>query len=121
MDYVTAEPDEIREDCEERVDSPGKFELQERYVPYFYQFLGEGELIWAPDPRPESITRIEVSDRDREIFPELQDTEEIFLHESHDGFVEEWDREEVERKLEKIDRQRTFTGGGREENGTGDF
>jgi len=63
--------------------SPGKFEGEPVYVPYFWQFYLEGG---AEDDDGETLT-FHVTDEDRAMFPELANVRHVFLWESDDGFV----------------------------------
>jgi hypothetical protein len=70
--------------------SPGKFESEPRYAPYFYDLLlngeGEEELI-DPDYSDETATSFSISQEDIEQFPELLEYSEIILFISDSGFV----------------------------------
>lgn len=60
------------------ITSPGKFEREPIYAPYFYElWLDNGA-----DNEP-----IAVEDEDRREFPELEDIAEVRVSEDDDGFV----------------------------------
>lgn len=66
--------------------SPGKFELEMIYVPYFWEIYLEGGGEWDEE---KGFACIDVLEEDRLIFPELGKRERIRLNESSDGFVGE--------------------------------
>lgn len=69
-----------------RITSPGKFEGEETYVPYFWNQVLDGfhEEVGRGDS---SVARIEISDEDRQKFPALGNAKYILLEESDQGFV----------------------------------
>jgi len=84
--------------------SPGKFEGEMLYAPYFYDALmdGDGEEVYAPLPENCSeeeaelwesddsllYTTFQVSEKDRLEFPELEpETQYVAVYESESGFV----------------------------------
>ena len=74
------------------ITSPGKFEGEMIYAPYFYELWneGDGEDIYmdnGEDGGEIIFTSFKVSDEDRATFPELEGVEEIRFHESDTGFV----------------------------------
>lgn len=86
------------------ITSPGKFEGEMLYAPYFYDMLlnGDGDPMYADPPEDISdedmdswemvddllYTSVEVEDGDRAQFPELgPDTVEVRVYESDSGFV----------------------------------
>lgn len=74
---------EYKVDASGRIQSPGKFEGEMLYVPYFYVWIGEG----YGDGGHEDGFMFGVSDTDRLLFPELKDTKAITLYEDDQGFV----------------------------------
>lgn len=74
-------------DYEKMVQSPGKFEMENRYVPYFYDdYLGG----LADDVTDDTIV-FRVMEHDVEKFPELEGREFVKLFISSDGFIQEVD------------------------------
>lgn len=76
-------------ECDEqgRITSPGKFEGEMCYLPYFYDLAmcGEGEL----DEEDGTFT-VDIQPDDRELFPQLAaDQESVTMIESESGFVYE--------------------------------
>lgn len=63
--------------------NPGKFEGEMLYVPYFYDWFLDG----SGDEQDDGTILFDVCDRDREIFPELDDAETITLTVDSNGFV----------------------------------
>ena len=79
-------------DKHNRIRSPGKFEGEPIYAPYFYELWceGEGEDEYMSDGEDcgELIfTSFDVTEEDRAAFPELAGVNKIQLHESELGFV----------------------------------
>lgn len=72
------------------ITSPGKFENEPLYAPYYYDLLlngnGEEELI-DPDYSDETATSFDISPEDIEQFPELLGYSELILFISDVGFV----------------------------------
>jgi hypothetical protein len=66
-----------------RICSPGKFEGEMVYAPFYYQAMLEGMA--DHDDGPEY--GFDVSPEDRREFPELGDREKISFYERDDGFV----------------------------------
>lgn len=66
-----------------RIVSPGKFEGEMIYVPYFWQQGLDG---CADDDDGETFS-FEIGDDERQQFPELGDAKRIALSESESGFV----------------------------------
>lgn len=65
----------------EEVNSPGKFERQQPYVPYFwYQWPTDDDGV---------VKTFKVSAEDRKIFPELKGIRWVRLQEDNQGFVNE--------------------------------
>ena len=71
------------------IDSPGKFEGECLYVPYFWNMTmisAQDEDLYNPvDDTHYSL--FTVTDIDRTIFPELKDVKVVSLFESESGFV----------------------------------
>jgi len=69
------------------IQSPGKFEGEMLYVPYFWDTMmeGNGEDLYFSDGALVSI--IGVEDKDREMFPELGSATQIAIETTDQGFV----------------------------------
>lgn len=65
--------------------SPGKFEGERVYVPYFWDKALEGWYDWEED----DIVGFKVAPEDRLEFPELGAKDEVRLAQTDDGFVTE--------------------------------
>lgn len=63
------------------ITSPGKFEAEPVYVPYFWEFIKEGEELG------DDGLQLEISNEDIAEFPELTGYKYIILWESDAGFV----------------------------------
>lgn len=72
-----------REQCLEAINSPGKFEGEPVYAPYFYDAMLDGDGEWINDV----VQRFDVTDDERKMFPELEDCKQVDLLEDSDGFV----------------------------------
>ena len=68
-----------------RILSPGKFEGEQVYVPYFWEKSLEGWADFEADDDPVFL----VMPEDRALFPELGGTRSLRLHEDSQGFVRE--------------------------------
>lgn len=68
-----------------RITSPGKFEGEQDYVPYFWDLFMEGRQ----DADEGEIVVFKVIPDDRVKFPALRGRRVVKLRESGDGFVEE--------------------------------
>lgn len=69
-----------------RITSPGKFEGEQIYVPYFW----ESTLNGCCDQRKDGAWIVEITDEDRELFPELpKRRRRVVLFEDSQGFVTE--------------------------------
>lgn len=68
------------------VRSPGTFEGEMVYVPYFWDKVLEGWQDWEED---DGIAGFVVSPEDRAMFPELKAKTRIRLVQTNDGFVTE--------------------------------
>lgn len=85
---------EIRRRNEKEVSSPGKFESEPLYVPFLYTHgVFTGEVLASQENRVNCIMKIEIDNHDRNVFPELENKDFVYLHESNSGFVSEIDRE----------------------------
>ena len=72
------------------IDSPGKFEGECQYVPYYYNLLMhscQDEDLYENRFDDIHYSLFIVTDKDRESFPELQDVKVVSLWESSMGFV----------------------------------
>ena len=81
-------PDILR--FEESVGSPGKFEQEARYVPYYWEMGMDGG---ADDEKWEGDTPIwifNVTPEDKAMFPELKNRKKVGILEDDQGFVREW-------------------------------
>lgn len=65
------------------IQSPGKFEGEMLYAPYFYDRLLDG----CPDEDIEGVAFFVVNQDDRDEFPELYDVVGVALEETDTGFV----------------------------------
>lgn len=65
------------------IQSPGKFELEMLYTPYFWDMFLDG----MADDDDGKVMRFDVTDQDREQFPELANVRSVFLWENDQGFV----------------------------------
>jgi len=74
-----------REECEQTVKGPGKFEGQAIYVPYFWEAYLNGRA----DRDNGYILGFDVTAEDKTIFPELKRRRTIRLVEDSQGFVSE--------------------------------
>lgn len=89
----------LREDCRVEVDSPGKYEGEAPYVPWFDQLRPEEHY---PFHDGATLSKHKITDRDRALFPELKRYGEyIYLGMKSDGLVFELDEEEFERGFER--------------------
>jgi hypothetical protein len=68
------------------IQSPGKFEGEMLYAPYFHEQDGE-ELSYMEDGCGEYVYLVDVTDEDRTEFPELGDARYVLVIESEHGFV----------------------------------
>lgn len=71
------------------ITSPGKFESEMIYVPYFYDLLMHGasdETIYSSDG---TIFKdiFNITSEDIQIFPELKGVQQIEISESEEGFI----------------------------------
>lgn len=69
-----------------RILSPGKFEGEPLYVPYFYDAFLDGFAEFEGDEDDEYMT-FDITDEDVELWPELKGWSRILLFERSDGFV----------------------------------
>lgn len=65
------------------IKSPGKFEGEMLYVPYFWELDGEGEMLEG------GAVLFETTNEDLQQFPELEGQETVVLFQRDDGFVVE--------------------------------
>jgi hypothetical protein len=72
-----------REDYEDIVRRPGKFEGEQAYVPYFWELGCSG----FADEDVDGVWVFNVSTEDKENFPELKKRKRVKLYEREDGFV----------------------------------
>jgi hypothetical protein len=70
-------------DGSEYIRSPGKFEGEAIYIPYFWDLFLSG----CADEDDGEIIRCEISDEDRKEFPELGDRTHVYFFQREDGFV----------------------------------
>ena len=76
-------------ECDEqgRITSPGKFEGEMYYIPYFYDIAIQGDGEWDYE---EGTITVQIEACDRELFPELPaDQECVTMIVSESGFVYE--------------------------------
>ena len=66
-----------------RIISPGKFEGEAVYAPYFHQAWMNGDI----DEHDSGVDYIDVNDIDRKAFPELATIQRIAIYEDNNGFV----------------------------------
>lgn len=68
-----------------RVKSPGAFEMERRYVPYFWQlFLDD-----AADRDDGRVIGFDVTKYDKAVFPELKHRQTVKIYQDDQGFVRE--------------------------------
>lgn len=72
-----------REECEQLVKGPGKFEGEAVYVPYFWDAFLNG----FADRDNGTVLGFDVTAEDKAIFPELKHRKTVKLIERDDGFV----------------------------------
>ena len=63
--------------------SPGKFEGEPRYAPYFHEWYLHGEGEWLDD----DVTMFVILREDKDKFPELENEPYMYLWEDGDGFI----------------------------------
>jgi len=68
-----------------RIRSPGKFEGEMSYVPYFWGTFLDG----GADDDTDDVLSFKVTPEERAAFPEIGDTKTVRLRERDDGFVVE--------------------------------
>ena len=71
--------------AEGRITSPGKFQGEMAYVPYFWSLYLDG----CADRDDGDVLGFDVGRKDREMFPELKGRRTVNLIEDFDGFVRE--------------------------------
>lgn len=69
------------------ITSPGKFEGEPVYAPYFYDLLGKGEADNVRDSEGVDVFTFFIQDPDTREFSELRDADSVDLWENGDGFV----------------------------------
>ena len=69
-----------------RITSPGKFEGEQVFAPYFWDVYLNG----LADGDDGEVLTFEVDDTDRGLFPELENAVEVQLNEDSNGFVYCW-------------------------------
>lgn len=72
-----------RKECLEEVQHLGKFETEAPYVPYYWEIYLDG----GADRDNGKVLGFNVSQEDKDIFPELKGRHAIRLIETDDGFV----------------------------------
>ena len=82
----------ILAECEESISHPGKFEGEQRYVPYFYAQYLDG----FSDSDNGHTIEFDISQDDIDIFPELDGKNRIALAETNSGFIIEVEPEDQE-------------------------
>ena len=65
------------------ITSPGKFEGEKPFVPYFFALWNEG----AADVDNGDSAIFRITNEDKEIYPELADIEQVEIWTSESGFV----------------------------------
>ena len=65
------------------IESPGKFEGEMIYAPYFYDFLLDG----GADDDVDGVASFTVNKEDRVEFPELAGVSSILIEEDEQGFI----------------------------------
>lgn len=65
------------------ISSPGKFEGEPIWAPYFW----ESFLMGDADDDDDTVLTFNVTDTDRKEFPELNDVAQVLLQETESGFV----------------------------------
>jgi hypothetical protein len=75
-----------REEYEQEVDRPGKFEGEQPWAVYFWEATldGSGEDVYDGGTL---LTLLTVDEDDRKLFPELDDVQRVAVWESDSGFV----------------------------------
>ena len=76
-------------ECDEqgRITSPGKFEGEMCYLPYFYDLSMQGDAEFDDE---DGTFTVDIQPEDRELFPQLAaDQESVTMIESESGFVYE--------------------------------
>ena len=78
MDYI------LKIDEEKTIISPGKFEGEQYYVPYYYDLYLDGAYDEITEDK-EIIFKI--NDEDKEMFPELLHVDSLYLFQDEQGFI----------------------------------
>ena len=74
-----------RQECEDAVKGPGKFEGEQAYVPYYWNVYLEGFALETADD--DGVVTFDVHPDDIALFPELKGQVYVYLTETNDGFV----------------------------------
>lgn len=74
-----------------KIKTPGKFEGEQDYAPYFYDAMLESGQDEDVEVDGETVAIFTVTDEDREKFPALKSRERVAFYESNDGFWTEVD------------------------------
>lgn len=69
------------------ITSPGKFEGEQLYAPYFWEVILNGDGCPMRDKHDDEWTLLNVNNEERDEFPELGDAHRVALFESDNGFV----------------------------------
>ena len=72
-----------RQECEDTVKQPGKFEGEAVYVPYYWDAYLNG----GASRDDGKVLGFDVTAEDRVLFPELKGRRTVRLYERDDGFV----------------------------------
>jgi len=75
------------QECEDMVNWPGKFEGEERYLPYYYDHYLNGSEDFTHQKYGVYISGYYVSKEDKAKFPELKNRRTVKFYESNDGFI----------------------------------
>jgi hypothetical protein len=70
---------------EEEIKRPGRFEGEQRYIPYFWDMFLEG----LADEDTGRVLTFYVNDDEKETFPELMNRDTVRLLQREDGFIME--------------------------------
>jgi len=78
-------------ECEELVNTPGKFEGCNRYIPYYHAIMldsGADDEEWDEDENNETVTYLfQVEEDDIDLFEELAHIDIVRFYEDDNGFV----------------------------------
>ena len=73
-----------RNECNDLVNRPGKFEGEPVYAPYYYDIMLNGG---ADEVGEDNVDTFTVTEEDRLIFPELKGIDTIIQYEDDNGFI----------------------------------